>query len=177
MYNDGTLVVRDAADGPFVAISHVWADGLGSATEVGLPTCQIARIATLTQELVPDGAFRIGSLCVPRDKELCKKATEIVGETYQRADKVLVLDAAIRQLSITIPFQELAVQLMLSPWMHRVWTLPEALYAQELYFVFTDGLVSVVHFKDLLASPREIVSSSALGPIPRAASWRGRSQW
>ncbi|KAI0770586.1 hypothetical protein C8Q74DRAFT_913042 [Fomes fomentarius] len=167
LYDGRNLTVRDAEDGPFVAISHVWADGLGSTAEVGLLTCQVARIASLARLLVPDGAFWIDSLCVSDSKALRYRAIDLMAATYRRAENVLVLDATIRQLSIKTPPKELILRLALSPWMHRVWTLPEGLLAREVYFECVDGLVSIAHLKDLLASCKEVVPSSALGPIYR----------
>ena len=42
IFDGEELHVRPSNAGPYVAISHVWADGLGSKTEVGLPKCQVA---------------------------------------------------------------------------------------------------------------------------------------
>lgn len=168
LYDGRNLTVRDADDGPFVAISHVWADGLGvgSTAEVGLvPTCQVARIANLARLLVPDGAVWIDSLCVSDSKALRNRAIGLMAATYRQAERVLVLDATIWQLAIKTPPKELILRLALSPWMHRVWTLPEGLLAREIHFECVDGLGPNAHLKDLLASCRELVPSSALGPI------------
>ncbi len=167
LYDGRNLTVRDVDDGPFVAISHVWADGLGSTAElVGLvPTCQVARIANLARLLVSDGAFWIDSLCVSDSKALRNRAIRLMAATYRQAERVLVLDATIWQLAIKTPPKERILRLALSPWMHRVWTLPEGLLAREIHFECVDGLVPNAHLKDLLASCRELVPSSALGPI------------
>jgi len=62
---NGELSSCDSSQTAYMAISHVWADGLGSTTQKGLPTCQIKRLATITGQLVSGGAFWIDSLCVP----------------------------------------------------------------------------------------------------------------
>jgi len=36
-------------DTKYVAVSHVWAHGLGGTTETGLPICQVARLARLAK--------------------------------------------------------------------------------------------------------------------------------
>ena len=57
------LQVRVAASGagstvrPYIAISHVWADGLGNVFSNSLPRCQIAYLDTLTKNL---DRFRLG---------------------------------------------------------------------------------------------------------------------
>jgi hypothetical protein len=40
-------------DTKYVAVSHVWAHGLGGTTETGLPICQVARLAKVYFEVPP----------------------------------------------------------------------------------------------------------------------------
>ena len=89
VFNGNGLAVRAASEGPYVAISHVWADGMGSSTEYGLPLCQVERLDALVRKLVPDGAFWHDGLCVPSPK------TE--RPTWQRAIKLLLL-AELQQI-------------------------------------------------------------------------------
>ena len=49
----GGLTIQSEDEGPYVAISHVWADGLGSNTERGSPTCQIKRMHKYVCKLLP----------------------------------------------------------------------------------------------------------------------------
>ncbi|KAI0746901.1 hypothetical protein C8Q80DRAFT_1066456, partial [Daedaleopsis nitida] len=152
-HRDGTLSVRSASAGPYVAISHVWVDGLGSTTEDGLPSCQISRIASLTAVLVPHGAFWQDGLCVPSDRPMRKKAIALMAKTYAGADKVLVIDAGIRSLCAnTTPLEEVLLRIATSGWMQRIWTLQEGLLAREMYFEFADGLIRAEALKDLPTS-------------------------
>lgn len=144
LYEGGRLEVRRAADVPYVAISHVWADGLGSTTEEGLPTCQISRIAALAKALLPEsnGAFWMDSVCVPSRPELRKSAIKLMARTYAAATKVLVLDACIRaQCARSKPWEENIMWITMSGWVRRVWTLQEGILARALYFEFADGVV------------------------------------
>ena len=136
-YENGKLIVRVSDNIPYVAISHVWADGLGSTSEKGLPTCQIEHIAGLANQLLSNepAAFWVDSLCVPEKKDLRKSAIRMMAETYRRASKVLVFDAGIRTLcSTSSPPEENLFRISTSGWMQRVWTLQEALLAQDLFF-------------------------------------------
>ncbi|RDX48896.1 hypothetical protein OH76DRAFT_1520448 [Lentinus brumalis] len=143
IYDSDRLSVRRAADGPYVAISHVWADGLGSTTEKGLPTCQVSRISSFAGQLVPCGAFWIDGLCVPEVKHLRKGAIRLMAQTYRGAEKVIVLDAGIRShCSMSRTPAENILRVKTSVWMQRIWTMHEAFLARELYFEFSDGLVS-----------------------------------
>lgn len=138
------LLVRRAEDGPYVAISHVWADGLRSTAEKGLPACQVARIASYARQVVPDGSFWIDALCIPESQHLRRQAIELMYQTYRSADKVIVFDKGIRALcSRDTPLGEIVMRITTSRWMNRVWTLQEALLARELFFEFSDGLCSI----------------------------------
>ncbi|KAI0670250.1 hypothetical protein C8Q78DRAFT_112123 [Trametes maxima] len=141
VYDGEQLCVRPAADGDYVAISHVWADGMGSTTELGLPTCVVARIAGLAKTLIPEsGAFWMDSLCVPSVGVLRKRAIKLMAQTYEDAAKVLVIDACIRTLSLEgQSWLDNLSRIAASGWVRRVWTLQEGLLARELYVEFAEG--------------------------------------
>ena len=148
---DGTgLTVRPASKGPYVAISHVWADGLGSSTQRGLPRCQVERLDAVVRTLHPDGAFWHDGLCVPSpktDRSVWQRAIKLLRDTYFGADKVLVIDRGIReQSSLATPKEECLLRIATSTWMGRVWTLQEGMLAPELYFEVSDGVISCSHF-------------------------------
>ncbi|KAI0752466.1 hypothetical protein C8Q80DRAFT_455554 [Daedaleopsis nitida] len=166
VYSDGALTVRGAADGPFIAISHVWADGLGSIAEDGLPICQITRIAQYARDFVPDGAFWIDSLCVPGVKEMRKQAIHLMADTYRRAEKVIVFDAGIRA-SPTAPLREVLLRITTSSWMQRVWTLQEAFLARDIYFELSDRLLPIQHLVDVYDSAAEPVDCALGTTVPR----------
>jgi len=137
------LLSSDSGEMPYVAISHVWADGLGSTTEEGLPACQIKRLATLTRQLTQDGAFWIDALRIPAVKDMRKRAIGLMAKTYNEAKVVLVIDSGIRTISVSAPREEKLLHLLSSGWMQRLWTLQEGILAQKLVFEFSDGLVAL----------------------------------
>ncbi|KAI0659662.1 hypothetical protein C8Q70DRAFT_124425 [Cubamyces menziesii] len=161
VYTGAELRVVPASEGTFVAISHVWAEGMGSTTEDGLPTCVVRRISGLARELLPEhsGAFWMDSLCVPNAREERKQAIRLMAKTYRDAAKVLVVDSCIRSLcSLNKSWSENMLRIATSAWIRRVWTLQEGLLARELYFEFSDGLTTATR-EQLTASTRSI-------PIP-----------
>ncbi|KAJ9606532.1 hypothetical protein H2200_008540 [Cladophialophora chaetospira] len=96
----------------FVAISHVWADGLG---------CPRA------------------THCQPVSSCAIDMST-----TYAEADKVLLLDSELLQLSKDVPEREILLRLIGSSWDRRVWTMQEgALGASGLQVKLADGLLDV----------------------------------
>ncbi|PBK70436.1 hypothetical protein ARMSODRAFT_112429 [Armillaria solidipes] len=140
--NDG-LISSDGSKTPYIAISHVWADGLGSTTEVGLPTCQINRLASIARRLIPSGAFWMDALCVPEKKDLRKRAIGLMAETYRNAGAVLVIDSGIRSCSVSAPLEERLLCIISSGWMQRLWTLQEGLLARNLIFELADGFATL----------------------------------
>ncbi|THU82941.1 hypothetical protein K435DRAFT_971758 [Dendrothele bispora CBS 962.96] len=147
VFDGSKLSVRDWKTEPYVAISHVWADGLGSVTEEGLPMCQLARLATLVKRLVPSGAFWIDSICIPGHKDSRKQAIKLMAATYEQASQVLVIDAGIRtQCTLASSPEECLLRFATSTWMQRIWTLQEGILARSLYFELADGLVDCTHF-------------------------------
>ncbi|OSD04598.1 hypothetical protein PYCCODRAFT_1363918 [Trametes coccinea BRFM310] len=143
VFDGAQLVVKRSSEVPYVAISHVWADGLGSTTEDGLPSCQIARVSRLARQLLPaSGAFWMDSLCVPALHDLRKRAIKLMAKTYADADKVVVLDVGIRaRCARANSWEENVLRIATSGWVTRVWTLQEGLLARQLYFEVADGII------------------------------------
>ncbi|TEY34833.1 hypothetical protein BOTCAL_0609g00020 [Botryotinia calthae] len=127
----------------YIAFSHVWADGLGSTTETGLPSCQVRKLSALATELVPGGHFWIDSLCVPQERTPRKKAIEMMALTYRKAAKVLVLDTSIQSCKSSDSPEQKLLRVLVSSWMRRLWTLQEAVLAAELVFRFMDVSLSI----------------------------------
>ncbi|KAI0752505.1 hypothetical protein C8Q80DRAFT_1267050 [Daedaleopsis nitida] len=148
-----SLSIHDGFEVPYVAISHVWADGLGSTSEVGLPTCQVARISNLVQEISPRGVFWLDSLCIPEDATARRRAISLMAKTYVHASAVLVIEASVRRLcSSTLLIEENLMRIVTSAWMQRVWTLQEGMLAQRLYFLFSDGIIDRARLQELPSS-------------------------
>ena len=137
------LGVQDSSQSPYIAISHVWSDGLGSTTEVGLPSCQINHLTRLVSQMLPGGRFWIDSLCVPGQTDMRKRAIGLMADTYRQAKAVLVIDAGIRSCSTHAPLEEKLLRVVSSGWMQRLWTLQEGLLAKEVVFEFKDGLTTL----------------------------------
>ncbi|PBK63355.1 hypothetical protein ARMSODRAFT_963251, partial [Armillaria solidipes] len=156
------LEVVSENDYPYIALSHVWADGLGNPKTNTLPRCQLRRLRDYANQLshvhehashsssLPI-AFWMDTLCIPvHPSELAKsyrkKAIQLLGKTFHEATAVLVLDRELEIVqSATVPFLELGLRILCSGWMKRLWTLQEATLASEahgidkLYFQMRDG--------------------------------------
>ena len=141
----------------YLALSHVWADGLGNAKANALPRCQLLRfsrmIRSLRVKLSPENAqtellFWCDTLCCPiAPVEAKNQVLAHMKNIYERATCVLVLDASIqRYMSEAMGPEETCARILASGWMRRLWTLQEgALPADKgrLWFQFGDQAVNL----------------------------------
>ncbi|EGY22075.1 uncharacterized protein VDAG_03515 [Verticillium dahliae VdLs.17] len=150
------LSVREAETGSaFVAISHVWADGMGNPAANTLPLCRILEIQRLVNELPKrnrdnqdNTPFWIDTLCVPRGpRDLRRIALGQLRKPYEQAADVLVLDSYLRrQISEGRTTSELLAVIALCPWSHRLWTFQEGRIPRQpayVWFSFQDAVIDL----------------------------------
>ena len=158
-------VVPRTANVAYVALSHVWADGLGNPNANELSRCQLLRLKSLIESLRgmqrwnsqrPEQRELLlwcDSLCVPvapgptptleqeRQQALGMKGMRAV---YADAAYVLVLDREVSHHHLgDIGMLEGAMRCMTSRWMGRLWTLQEAVLAKSLLIQFADRVVDL----------------------------------
>ncbi|KAK1982283.1 hypothetical protein LZ30DRAFT_717905 [Colletotrichum cereale] len=140
----------------YIAISHVWSDGLGNETHSWLPKCQFVHLiqaVEATRKADDESAvaptendsgtitvrFWIDTICVPRgdaNLEFRWKALDLMADTYRHSSMVLVLDAELYQTKPETSLQAIML-LNCSNWMRRLWTLQEGILGgQRLYILF-----------------------------------------
>ncbi|KAK6433211.1 hypothetical protein LTR95_010612 [Oleoguttula sp. CCFEE 5521] len=163
-------VVSSENSTPYVAISHIWADGLGNKNANSLNNCKLRDLCHLVQKLpspgsgttrvVATGRFLssesrdscpliwLDTLCCPVSSAHKKLALRRMQQVYANASSVLVLDASLRSCTSDSmgPLQILA-RIFTSRWLGRVWTLQEGALAKKLYFQFADKAVSLTELK------------------------------
>ena len=152
-------------DTQYIAVSHVWAHGLGSTTEVGLPLCALrllaSRVITLFDAVVPSSKksasnsayFWIDALGVPKNDLYRKKAIVNMAEIYSNAASVLVLDEDLTKTAFLE--HTLATNLMyiyLSDWNSRLWNLQEMALAKLVWFQFNDTIIPLEMNLDAVAT-------------------------
>lgn len=131
----------------YVAISHVWSDGLGNPNESALPRCQMRRLSRMIRSM--PGAeselvlFWIDTICCPPDStgraEAQGLAIDMMARTYHDAQAVLVLDEWLCTTdSSGMRDSELLLRIIASNWNGRLWTLQEGALARKLIFQFAD---------------------------------------
>ncbi|KAL3459280.1 hypothetical protein BJX64DRAFT_265141 [Aspergillus heterothallicus] len=158
----------------YVALSHVWSDGLGNPTANTLPHCQLSRLRNLLDGLVsgissldlvnrlafkelwkkkfhgPSLLFWMDSMCIPvaeEHRELRTKSIKSMKAVYERAFRVLVLDSDIQGCS-SANYTQAFMRIRMSAWMRRLWTLNEGVLAYQLVVKFADGFLDVQETND-----------------------------
>lgn len=146
MEND-TVSISLTNDGDYVAISHVWSDGLGHPQGVNaLPTCQIRRLHQLVLETgLGDATVWIDALCIPADYGPGKRiALARMADVYRNARNVLVLDSDLLSVPSISCNEELLLRIAICKWMRRLWTLEEGTVARsKLLFQFSDKCIAL----------------------------------
>lgn len=158
--HEPNLEVHAAGTLPYIAISHVWEDGVNTNYDF-VPRCQLRRIQGLADDLVDNYnilatskpvCFWLDPVCVPKlpkplldpsvyDQDV-NDALNAMGQVYRKALAVLVLDAGVYSIELAGKDAEMpeitAARIAFSRWMTRGWTFQEAGLAERLFFRFQD---------------------------------------
>ena len=142
----------------YVAVSHVWSDGLGNPKANSLPRCQLERIQHLVNKIDPEETylipFWIDTICVPLAPELKNLAIINMDKTYCNASEVLVLDNSWKDVTMAVPVTEIMMRIRYSTWMTRLWTFQEARLSRNLWFQLRDRPVHIADIGNLF-KPQE----------------------
>lgn len=142
---------------PFVAVSHVRSDGLGSWTANALPSCLLRQLQTSVDAAsqMAGTPFWIDTLCVPLGK-INGYAIASIRRVFAQASIVLVVSQSISKSSATSASDCLEA-IAKSSWVKRVWTLQEGAVARSLKFQFETGPVDY----DILGNDRPSAEDAA----------------
>ena len=149
-------LVSSQATSRYIALSHVWADGLGNPRENALPRCQLDFLQRTIKEFYEDvlpEEFRgvllwCDTLCCPAQPGKAKNIAIVkMKKTYLEATRVLVLDASLAIQDIrTMDLYEACIKIINSRWTRRLWTLQEGALAapdSRLAFLFRDRAINL----------------------------------
>jgi len=88
--------------------------------------------------------FWLDTLCVPiQPHSYRKSAIKSMHKTYKNSQRVLVLDADLTTTTAHASYPELLTRISASTWRRRLWTLQEAILAQELFVQFAERAESL----------------------------------
>lgn len=137
---------------PYIAISHVWADGRGNKEGNTLPRCQLNHLYGLCglDESGKELPIWMDTLCIPcrqEDREYRTMAIAAMNFIYLDAYKVVVISNDLLDLEIGTSSSRFLkidpwLQFRTCSWMRRCWTLQEGAFGSEnLYVRFKDRLL------------------------------------
>ncbi|KAK6525218.1 hypothetical protein TWF694_005364 [Orbilia ellipsospora] len=145
-------------DQPFMAISHVWADGtgvgLGSPGEVN--ACLFYFFREFAERLECQGLWW-DTICVPIDPIPRRKIMSNVHVNYSRAKVTLVHDLYLRMYEWT-DAESASFAILMSSWFTRGWTALELARSKRVKILFKSGVIKDLD-EDILAKPGEPCSS------------------
>ena len=131
----------------YVAISHVWSDGLGNPHRNSLPQCQYTKLSSLVASQYPgeEVPFWIDTISCPVEpQDARRRAIMFMRRTYSEADQVIVLDSYLEPLDHrSLSKKELWLRVMQCGWTRRLWTLQEGVLARRLSFQFKYAAVDI----------------------------------
>ncbi|KAI4176265.1 MAG: hypothetical protein LQ346_007903 [Caloplaca aetnensis] len=147
-------VVEATPEVHYLALSHVWADGLGNPHSNSLPRCQLqalfklSRLFVETQEveaLDQEMLIWIDTLCCPvKPMEAKAMALSRMKEPNTDATYVVVLSASLQNINAQVlDPMEICLRILTSEWMRRLWTLQEGALPGSLWFHFNDAVVDL----------------------------------
>ncbi|KAF2234098.1 hypothetical protein EV356DRAFT_533150 [Viridothelium virens] len=141
---------------PYVAISHVWANGMGNPFDNSLPYCQLEWIQKLVDDLCLNHVskasdqkpgFWMDILCclVGNDKksqDYKKSSIASMRKIYAEAVAVLIIDPWLMAVPSTADMSEVCVRVYAAAWSRRLWTHQEGFLGKDVYYQFQDKPVA-----------------------------------
>lgn len=108
----------------------------------------------------------LDTLCIPKSKRLREIAIKGMRHVFANAEKVLVLDSELMQVSGATSLEEVLTRINFSGWMQRGWTLEEAAVGSILLFQFEDGVFNLWRYARtwLRRTSRSLVFGDASRP-------------
>lgn len=114
--------------------------------------------------------FWMDTLCIPKERNLRRKAIQEMTDVYDQAESVVVLDSQLRQISLVAPQIEIMGRVVMCGWMKRMWTYQEGILARSLNFRLRDGNLGYeeTHLEAKIYGMNDLVSQNIFQSFPAA---------
>lgn len=130
---DGRSIIESSQ--PYMAISHVWADGTGTGAwaDGQVNECLYNFFSRVAKQFQCQGIWW-DTLCIPKDTAARTKALRTIPRCYQDARITLVHDRLLRNWEWN---EETACfGIIMSPWFSRGWTAVELAMSRKVKVIF-----------------------------------------
>ena len=152
--NDPRIVRYEPGRMKYVALSHVWADGLGNPDRNAIHRCQILFLAVALTRFGVSGTrdpnspyywkegdgrlyFWLDTICVPLGPLSVRQAAiRSISRVFSEAEATLVLSHDLRRTKSPNTALETVTRILVSNWTRRLWTYSEAMLSKSLAFKF-----------------------------------------
>jgi len=145
---DVNVQICAAGNHRYIAVSHLWADGLGAISRNAIATCQLLqlkkRLLDIEQaEECDDICVWIDTLCIPIGEEYQHVRNDQINKMtsiYQEAFAVLVMDADLSLIRPAATLLDVAARLAISAWSSRLWTYQEGMLNRRIFLMTQQGV-------------------------------------
>ncbi|KAI1370224.1 hypothetical protein F4677DRAFT_369790 [Hypoxylon crocopeplum] len=147
------IVKRGVSQPAYIAIFHVWSDGMGNSAKNALLECQLQHIQDKVEALVESSElsakprhFWLDTLCIPVDKskkELRRECIRKMGNIYRGAAAVLALSSTLKRVAMTDGNIDRNLATYFANWNRRLWTFQEGMLAKRLFIQLSDRAVDI----------------------------------
>ncbi|KAF7586204.1 hypothetical protein BBP40_009295 [Aspergillus hancockii] len=136
---DGQSLVNVAE--PYMAISHVWADGtgVGVSPDGEVNECLYRFFERIARRWHCEGIWW-DTICIPKDKTARAKAINRMESNYESARITLVHDGYIRKWK-WVDAETACLAIILSPWFSRGWTALELARSSKVKVIFKGSVI------------------------------------
>lgn len=156
---------------PYMAISHVWADGtgIGAWKDGEVNQCLYAFFQDIAKQFQCDGIWW-DTLCIPREKAARNKAIQNIKNNYEDARITLVHDQFLRNW----PWdpETACFAFIMSPWFSRGWTALELSKSRKVKMIFKGQHGPIIKDLDEDILDKEIISKERKANSPRTEASR-----
>lgn len=147
---DGTSLLEEGQ--PFMAISHIWADGtgVGQGTPGEINACLYRFFCQMAEKFMCQGMWW-DTICIPTDPKWRGKIMNNVHINYAKAEVTLVHDLYLRSHEWA-DAESASFAILMSSWFTRGWTTLELARSKRVKVLFKSGVIKDLD-QDILAKP------------------------
>lgn len=162
-------VTSDRNHKAYATVSHVWSDGYGNPTRNKLRKCQLRFLKEAldrAREQMGDESelpFWMDTLAIPVGPDYRNERTLSIGrihDIFVRSRYTVVVDGKLSDTMAGRNYHRIAMSILASGWMRRLWTLQEAYLSRRIFFHFKERTVELDKLESMYPDEYEQLNSN-----------------